>query len=578
MCPFVFCATDENENKYPFFVEEKENRLRLTLPKEKIARVKKLWALGEFTRAAAGEDGYYLQPRNIGMMGEFQTFFTERDDLVFSNEKTIMSLFGIKKKDVCALVRIERNYRYALETVVKDNIYTLCVRFDFTKHDKVYDDIRIEIVLLPLDAGYTEMAKAERELRLSRGEITLLSRKCEREAVEYAVKYPLIRIRMGWKPSPSPVRHQTPENEPDMFVACSFSRVRDIADELKRQGVVGAELQLVGWNIGGHDGRFPQLFPADPRLGGDEELERTIEYVKKKGYRISLHTNLIDAVEISNNFTWSDISVRADGQYHQEGHYSGGLAYRVCPHMQLKNNRRDLPHVADLKPNGIHFTDVISIVVPDDCHSPEHPCPTAVGIRTVQKIMHESRELMGAFSSEGTMDFSLGELDYGLYVSFGDGFSKSRIPVADRILPFFELTYHGIVLYNPISPTINYPIKQKRDRLIAIMRGGRPSLYFHSKFRTGGAINWMGDADLVTTTDEDLRYAVSIVKEALGEYQSVGLDAHQLVYMSDYRVLDSGIEVAVYEDGMSVVGNFGDKPETYGDTVIAPGEYTVIKA
>lgn len=89
MYPFQFYATDEKEKTYPFRVEEKEDRLCLTLPKEEIAHVKKLWALADFTRAAAGEEGYYLQPRNIGMMGEFQTFFTEREDLVYSNENTI---------------------------------------------------------------------------------------------------------------------------------------------------------------------------------------------------------------------------------------------------------------------------------------------------------------------------------------------------------------------------------------------------------------------------------------------------------------------------------------------------------
>ena len=42
-----------------------------------------------------------------------------------------------------------------------------------------------------------------------------------------------------------------------MCVPCLLGLEGPIADELKRQGVEGAELQLVGWNRSGHDGRFP---------------------------------------------------------------------------------------------------------------------------------------------------------------------------------------------------------------------------------------------------------------------------------------------------------------------------------
>ncbi len=576
MNQFTFQAVDEQGRAYPFREEREGNRICLTLDKSLFAEAKRLRVLEAFTETRAGEEGYYLLPRSTQMLGEFLTRFKPRDNVTYTYARPVMSLFGIKRSELCALVRIERNYKYNLQIKVTDGVYSLAVCFDFTRSDPVYDDLRLEVILLPETAGYAEMARTERTLRLERGEITPLAEKCKREAVEYGRKYPLIRIRMGWKPSPSPVYHQTLLNEPEMFVACDFARVRDIVDELIRQGVAGTELQLVGWNISGHDGRFPQLFPADPRLGGDAELKKTIEYVKERGFRISLHTNLIDAVEIADTFTWDDVCIRRDGQYMQAGHYSGGFAYHVCPEKQLKNNRRDLPFVADLGLNGIHFTDVISIVEPDDCHRPEHPVSTGKGIAIAQKIMHETRELMGAFSSEGTYDFALGNLDYGLYVSFGDGFGTVEIPVADVWLPFFELTYHGILMYNPISPTVNYPIKTKRDNLMEYMRGGRPSFYFFSKFRTGGQANWMGEIDLVTTTDEDLSFAVGTVKKAWDEYVAGQFDARQLVYMRDYEVDESGIEAAIYEDGVAIVGNFSDEEQTWRGVSVPAGEYRVV--
>ncbi len=576
MSNFSFHAIDEKGTIYPFQTVREDNRIVLTLKKEVFENAKTLRALGSFTEARAGDAGYYVQPRNVGMMGDFLTFFTEREDVTYTFARPVLSLFGIKKTGLCALVRIERNYKYSIETVVKDGIYTLSVVFNFATADMPYDDIRMEILLLPENAEYAAMAKAERELRLFRGEITPLAEKCKRNAVEYARCHPLIRIRLGWKPSPSPVPHQTLENEPEMFVACDFKRVRDIVDELERQQVEGAELQLVGWNISGHDGRYPQLFPVDPRLGGEEELKKTIAYVKGKGYYISLHSNLIDEYEIADTFTWDDICVMRNGQYNQTGHYGGGYAYHVCPEKQLKNNRRDLPKITELGTNGMYYIDVISIVEPDDCHSEQHPVSTGDGIRIAQTIMQETKDRMGAFSSEGAMDFAVGMLDYALYVTFGDGFAKTTIPVADKYLPFYELIYHGILLYNPMSPTVNYPIKTARERLFTYLRGGKPTFYFFSKFRTGGSKNWMGETDLVTTTEEDLTFAVQKVKESVTEYRTGGFDERQFVYMTDYQILDNGLEAAIYEDGCIVVGNFGDTEQVYHNETILPGDYRIL--
>jgi hypothetical protein len=274
----IYKAVDETGKEYVFETERKGKSLFLTLKKELFRDAKQLRILGDLSEARVGDDGYYLIPRAIASMGDIQTFFREREDETYRSQAPIMSMYALKLPTLAAVVRIERNYKYGFEISVKDGVYHVAPWFDFEdiKKDPVYDDIRVEIIELPLDATLGDFAKTERDVRLERGEIRTLREKCEAEAVEYARKYPVIRIRLGWKPSPSPVLHQTIENEPDMFVACSFERVSDIADELKRQGVEGAELQLVGWNRSGHDGRFPQLFPADPRKLDYRKVRRPI--------------------------------------------------------------------------------------------------------------------------------------------------------------------------------------------------------------------------------------------------------------------------------------------------------------
>lgn len=569
----TFFAVTDDDKQIPFSWQKLKGSILLTLKKELLANVKKVRVLPTLGNANAGDSGYWIIPRENTYSGDIQTFFTEREDQIYINRSPIMSCYGIKKDRLCCLVKIDRNYKYLIEASVNNHNYSICALFDFTQHDAVYDDIRVELIPLEGSADYNGMAKAEREIRLNRQEIVPLSQKCERPAVEYARKYPLIRIRMGWKPSPSPVFFQTEETEPDMFVACDFARVREIADELKRQGVEGAELQLVGWNRSGHDGRFPQLFPADPRLGGIEELRKTLDYVKSLGYRISTHTNTIDSYTIADTFDWGDVVVDRSGAYYQNGHYSGGYAYHVCLPKQLKNTVRDLPAVANMGENGLHFTDVISIVIPDDCHSKAHPSSTSNAILYAQKIMEYTSGLFGGFSSEGAMDFSLKYLDFALYVCFGDGFGKKALPIADRLIPFFEIAYHGILLYNPTSPTVNYPLKSAIERLTFFMRGGRPVMYYYSKFRTGGAGNWMGETDLVCGNSAELKSSVAAIKQAESEYKAQA--DRQLVYMERYDYLDNGLQIASYADGSRMIGNFTDKTIVYNGKAIKAFDFIV---
>lgn len=568
-------AVDEGGTRYPFDVRREGESLFLTMPRERIAEVSRLYVLPELSAAAAGEDGFYILPRNIGLNGEILVRFTEREDVTYTYTKPILSFYGLCTAAFCGIVRIRRDYKISYEVRVSAGAYTVTPVYDFTKHDPVYTDLVLELRETPRAAGLAGMAAAERELRLARGEIAPLREKCRREAVEYARKYPSIRIRMGWKPSPSPVKHQTPETEPEMFAACTFDRVCDIADGLRAAGVEGAELQLVGWNVRGHDGRFPQLFPADPKLGGDEGLRRCIEYVKSLGYRISLHTNLIDEYEVADSFTWDDIVVDRDGKFNQTGHYSGGLAYHVCPKKQQKNCLRDFPAVAALGVNGIHFNDVISIVEPDDCHAAGHECSTGEGIRTVQEIMAWMLERFGAFSSEGAMDFAVPYLDYILYLTFGDGFGHNSVPICSEFVPFYEMIYHGIVLYNPTSPTVNAAIKTPADLLTLFLRGGKPTFYFYSKFRTGGAKNWMGETDLTCDTDEELARSCRVIADTLRVYAP--LADLQLLWMTDYEVRQDGIHVATYSDGRRMIGNFTDAPAEFAGVTLAPYGFAVIE-
>ena len=579
----VFDAIDDNGRVYYFDKVELSNAngFSLTLSKNQLSSAKKIYLLPTLSRANAGDKGFYVSARNLDMTGDIYTEFLPREDTHFIYNRPIMSCYGIAKPDYTCLVRIKRTSHYFMEYKVQNGVYTLTPMIEIVDNGDVncpnpthFSDIKLEVIFLPAGSTFCDMARAEREYRLAIGDLITLKQKCNRPAVDYARKYPLVRIRQGWKPSPSPVPHQTPETEPPMYVACDFKRVRELADEFKRQGVAGVELQLVGWNIGGHDGRYPQIFPVEEKLGGEVELKKTIEYVKSLGYKISTHTCLIDSYEIADTFSMDDVVIDRRGNYTQIGHFGGGLSYRVCGLSQLKINRRELPKLASLGEDGLHYTDVVSIVIPEECYSKDHPLNMEQAIDCAKTIMKETSELFGGFSSEGCMDFSLKYLDYGLYTTFGAGFNELKPSVADKIVPMFECAYHGIVLYNPTSTTVNAPIKTAKDKLDAVMRFGRPSFYFYSKFRTGGEKNWMGDDDFTCDNAEDMQKFAGLVKKSADDYAFFA--DKQFEYFKSYDIIGN-VHVASFEDGTTVVGNYGDAPITYKGVTVAPMDYEVFK-
>ena len=92
-------------------------------------------------------------------------------------------------------------------------------------------------------------------------------------------------------------------------------------------------------------------------------------------------------------------------------------------------------------------------------------------------------------------------LDYGLYVSW----PPVDDDMLDEIIPLWNIVYHGIILSNPTTDTVNFPIKDKKNLLTVAEYGARPSFYIYSKFMNGGnQDDWLGVEDLTIGTSPKL--------------------------------------------------------------------------
>ena len=524
----------------------------------------------QYGKAKKGDEGYWVFPN--GAMGTFRL-----DKSHYKLNKTPLQLYGVKTKNktFAAIVK-SMMYEYDLIVDVKNGEYEIVQSYNLKEMGyHLYDPIIVDFYdLKGDDANYSGMARAYRKYQLDRGAVKTIKERIKNQPhLKYASEAPEIRIRQGWKPVPAKVMYQTVANEPPMKPVVTFDRVCEIIDELKSKGVEKAELCLVGWNISGHDGRYPQIFPVEPKLGGEEKLRKLIKKAQEAGYLIVCHTNSTDSYTIADTFSENIVCKNVDGSLQKNAVWSGGRMHNVCAQIAWNHYAKyDLKKVRDLGFDGLYYIDVVSNVPPYDCHDSMHPLNRKQYCAYMNTIMSYARGLFGGIASEGPYDHVAKNLDYVLYTSFN--LMRQQPVVTDRVVPLWQIVYNGIILSNPTAETTNYTLKDAKTQLKQIEFGGRPAFYYHSAFRTG-ARNWMGDIDLRCQSKEEFDNSIEALKRAWDEFSA--LKHLQLEFMDSHEEIAKDVFVTRWANGDEIVSNYTDKDFEYKGKTVKPMKYVLLK-
>ncbi|MDO4585346.1 MAG: DUF5696 domain-containing protein [Planctomycetia bacterium] len=522
--------------------------------------------------AKAGEEGFYVF--RSGMYGTFQ----ERPDGEYRDGNCVMPVFGVRTPRA-AMTAITTGMRYEQVPIVrvKDGNYEIFQRFNINQNP-IYEDIAVEYHQAAPDATYADLARIYRNYQLQKGVVRPLKERIQgNPELQYAAESMEIRVRLGWKPAPSPVEDQNAENEPPMKVAISFARIDQIIDEFLRQGIRKGQICLVGWNVRGHDGRWPQAFPVEESLGGEAGLRKTIAKAQKEGFQIVCHTNNTGAYKASQiGGLWDEnylLRNRKGELVPYKTTWSGGTAYQTCPKcMYERFVEEDYARLKELGFRGLHYVDVFSTVDPRTCYSPEHPLTKEDFARWTKKIFATAQKTFGGLGSEGGYDYAIENMDSALYLSYYVP-GKPTHPMIDRHTPFWQLVYSGIVLSNPYTQCANYTLKDPIIRLKLIEFGGRPVFYFYSKFRDDGT--WMGEADLTCATDEELVASVKAIRQGYEEFEK--LKHLQYEFMEGHDEIAPDIFRTTFSDGTSILTNYTDKPHDWNGRSIPAMGYLVVQ-
>ncbi len=557
--------SDGTEKEMNLEITEQENTKRAVLKACQLdfENVMYVDILATENNIAAGDRGFFLLPGGWWRSKLHDTaigYFREHEDIEYINYDPHLEVFGINHENSGYIVIATGMREIAHHRVViKNNEYKFYFRYN-VDCEKLYEDIGIELHELYGDLSYSAMGRAYRKYVLEKGFVSIKDR--INSDLEYVAESVCVRVRMGWKPVPCTVLEQTEENEPPMHVACTFKQVEELMKEYKKAGIKKAEFCLVGWNVKGHDGRWPQILPPEELLGGEKDLRDLIKTAKELGYSICCHTNSTDAYSIANNFSEDDIAIKKDGTKSIEAErWAGGRTYNICPKRAYELGEETLPPVAELGFRGTHYIDVITATPPRYCYNKKHPVNRKEACQYFDKLFDLSRKLFGCVGCEVGMEHSMKNCDFILYSTMNEGLNRmvevENFDLLEEYVPFWHIVFHGIVLNNPYAGTVNAVVHRNPDSLLRLIElGGRPVIYYYSKFVSDGS-DWMGDIDFRINTKEEFKAGIKNAKKTTDIYKE--LSYLQFEFMEQHEKIDDNVYKTTYSDGSEITVDYNKK-------------------
>lgn len=262
-----------------------------------------------------------------------------------------------------------------------------------------------------------------------------------------------------------------------------------------------------------------------------------------------------------------------DGSLLFGGIVAGGRTHRLCPKAFCnKMLVRDWDEFKSLGLRGTHHIDIVSCIPPYACYNPKHPLNYEESAACFRRIAEYSREVFGGFGSESGFDWMAPSLDFALYVSWYPGArSREASPIVDRVVPFWQLVYHGIIVSNPFYATIDAYIDRSKERLNFSDEFARYGYLDDVETRILKVHEFGGRPVFYYTEYND----VQPLKRAADDYAKY---SHlQYAFMDDHRELADGVFLTRYSNGEETVVNYGDKSFIWRNSTVNPRGFKLFK-
>ncbi|MEI8245736.1 MAG: DUF5696 domain-containing protein [Lentisphaerota bacterium] len=233
----------------------------------------------------------------------------------------------------------------------------------------------------------------------------------------------------------------------------------DLITEMRRSkeaGVGHAVVQMVGFNRDGHDGSYPDIFPLEPKVGGEDGFSRCAKSMRELDYRSSVHLNLRCYSRNSQNFRYETVMRDRDGGpvVNQTG--PEGEDFNACPWAAAAPFIQDiLPRLKALGADGgVYFDFMLGVLF--RCYQTRH-CHGVTRrdyMNGVLKFFEQAKHIFGSVRAENAIAPALSITDAShtiIHPRRGESYlADSELRqrgLFDESVAMMVVVYHGLVFY-----------------------------------------------------------------------------------------------------------------------------------
>ena len=548
----------------PLILRATRDGLRATVPAGQIVeqfginrKIMDLAIFPELMQTRVGDNGFYLIPCWSGTLVRFKPHapFVNRDRIYMDQEEweklNLLNCFAVNHagKGILGIVHKGDFNCQVVSEMNQSGINRLYASFILrTKEAGVIKQEDKEVVYAfsqGRDAEYPGMAIRYREYLVDeRGVSPLKERIADNPVLKYAISALRTKLFMGCK------RPSLPDGSGEFVPMVTCEEAEKIIDAMKQAGIRNANITLVGWNLGGHDGAYPTRFPIEPGIGGEAGLRKLIAKALAEGYQIVPHDNFTDIYRSAPDYDPEYVARTEDGLPRVVGIWSGGQSFKACPVVYMERWGYHITRLQGLGFQGSFCCDAQSCVL-WTCHDPKHPADEEQFSISLAKMMEVPRALYGAVCSEIASSFSLPFVDEvtGLHMPGpNEWLVKAQKPefqaMIERVVPFSHIAIHGLITYQHgwvRGHRNNGSVRKGQLKELAL--GAKPCM----------EVTYTGAAqDLYTDSIRDIAWGYETCLEKYGRlYAEV---------MTDFEELSLEAVRVTYSDGTVLSVNWGDVP------------------
>lgn len=336
----------------------------------------------------------------------------------------------------------------------------------------------------------------------------------------------------------------------------------EIVQALRAQGVEQLSVTYLGWQEDGVSA-YGGYAGTDQRLGGDAGMKRFIALMQEWDIPVTLGVQY----EMNNTgrggFKPQYAAVRDLAGTIQEVRVRRARIPVVSADFQLKQMQRDLARYKELGGAGLYLMGSGSYLYSD--YNTRTGGTRSENAHKQREMALAVRQALGQVNLAAPHMYMIDAVDH-IYRMPAD---YSYDLFADKAVPFLQIALHGLVSYT--SGEANERERWTYDFLKDIELGAQPAFIF-----TAAQTEKLTQAHGMQLMSSHYKDWLEAAADQYQRYNEA-LTGLQDQFIVDHRELADEVRATVYEDGTTVVVNYGDQTYRQGDRTVEALNFAVWK-